>query len=233
MRLRAVVMAGSSHRGRRHSASSRACSRLSFTPSRRTAATMKRRSGRVPLPAWRSSMNAFRNSSTRKRAVGTRRRLRASSAACRDQVTWQRRPVKASTCSGDGATVETWTFWRPMAMRSPSVSAVTAGSTPKRLARGSPMPMRTTFFTAGSPRSVAKRRACTTCASISSAARSRTMPIEAVRQKRQPWAQPTCELTHTVVVTLRFCSRPCGINTNSTANPSRRRRRNFVVVGPP
>ena len=68
----------------------------------------------------------------------------------------------------------------------PSVpSRSMASSTFSRLCAGSPMPMKTTFFTAR------MRRASTTWARISMLVTCRIRPLLPVMQKRQPTAQPT------------------------------------------
>ena len=80
-------------------------------------------------------------------------------------------------------TVENTRFLWPMPPSVPSRSM--ASSTFSRLCAGSPMPMKTTFFTAR------MRRASTTWARISMLVTCRIRPLLPVMQKRQPTAQPT------------------------------------------
>ncbi len=80
-----------------------------------------------------------------------------------------------------------------------------ASITLSRLCAGSPMPMNTTLLTAR------RRRASTTCATISALPSWRSKPLRPLMQKTHPTAQPTCVETH---------SPPRGSSTLSTIWPS-------------
>mmetsp|Transcript_110364 Transcript_110364/g.330046 ORF Transcript_110364/g.330046 Transcript_110364/m.330046 type:complete len:255 (-) Transcript_110364:331-1095(-) len=241
MRSMMTVMPWTSTSGLKKLASARACSRPSLMPRRSTTATMRRRPRAGNCLDVKTSAKASRSSSDGYLADGTNCLRSASSAQCSDHASWQRRPESARTCAGEGATVERTTFLPPTAKRRLSVMAATAGSTEARLAKGSPMPIKTTFVAGGRPRWAARRRPWTTWATSSSGWRLRIMPMDAVRQKRQPWAQPTCELMQMVVELslrpTRRCRRSamastCGMSTDSTECPSCKRNRNFAVPRP-
>ncbi len=86
---------------------------------------------------------------------------------------------------------------------------------------GSPMPWNTTPCTLAPGGKV--RRTTRTCSTISQASRLRTRPIRPVAQKRQPRAQPTCELTQTE----KRPARSRGMRTVSMRWPSRVRSATF------
>src|SRR5262245_42011155 len=76
-----------------------------------------------------------------------------------------------------------------------------AGTTLRKFASGSPMPMSTTFVTArssGRPDVPSSRFASQTCPTISAVVRLRLNPCCAVEQKEQSSAHPTCEEMHSV-----------------------------------
>ena len=165
-----------------------------------------KRSG--PFPDLSNWANAFLNSTIEYRDVGTSWRLKKSLAEWTDHTRPHLRPSNSRIWAGEGATVEICIRFRAKPMRCKSLKVSTASLTFSRFAKGSPIPMKTTFRTLGKPSSFARRRPCTTWAIISSASRFRRRPMCPVRQKRQPWAQPTCDeiqiVVHIVLVLLVF-----------------------------
>ena len=224
MRFTERLIAGSSYKGRRKSASSMAWRGLSLTPAIITTATMKRGSG-LPPPVLSKSMKASLNSIIGNPDVGTSWLRKESCAECTDQTTWHRMPFNARIWDGEGATVEICSRFRAKPIRCKSPKASTASFTFFKLAKGSPIPIKTTFKTFGKPSSLAIRLPCTTWAIISSACRFRKRPMRPVRQNWHAWAQTTCELIQIVVALVKavldvLVVAAGGIRTDSTERPS-------------
>mmetsp|Transcript_56975 Transcript_56975/g.150120 ORF Transcript_56975/g.150120 Transcript_56975/m.150120 type:complete len:210 (+) Transcript_56975:191-820(+) len=194
----------------------------SLMPSRRvTSAKRSARLARARARCWSTARKASRSSAMGWTVVGTRRLRTASSAACTDHATETGMSASRAMARGLGPTVDTVTRVRLKSKPSRSTSRSSVCCTWVALFNGSPMPMKTTLDTSGSPSSRARRLARYTWASISAEERERTRPIRPVAQKTHARAQPTW-LEIQRVVRSRFDS-VClfdGIKTASTELPS-------------
>ena len=99
-----------------------------------------------------------------------------------------------------GTTPAVETVMRRWGMPTPRGSARSrvARITARKLSRGSPIPIITTFSGRRRSRRPCARPSTTTCATISPAVKLRSSPISAVKQNLQSTGQPTCVEMHRV-----------------------------------
>src|SRR6185437_1761857 len=131
--------------------------------------------------------------------MGTSSLRNSSSGACSETASATLLRSASLYICGTSPEVESVTRRRERSKPKSSRKISSAGTTLRKLASGSPMPMRTTLLTMRSraeswaKEPASSRLASQTCPTISAVVRLRLKPCCAVEQNEQSSAQPTCE----------------------------------------